>query len=59
MARRRESNKPHWQCWWPAPGLGRFQKRQYHKAVRALARNHGGRERSVICKGSECNWKTW
>ena len=59
MGHRFMDDRPSWECWWPSRGLGRFWKRQYHKAMRQLIREHGGRERSIAHHGSECNWKTW
>jgi len=49
----------HWKLSWPGAHIGKYWKRRYHKAMRAWSRNHGGRERSVLHYGSECNWKTY
>ena len=42
---------------WGNPGTGKWWKRQYHKASRSLTRGTGGRERSMLRYGRECNWK--
>jgi hypothetical protein len=49
-----------WSCgdrsrWWLS-GRGKFYRKQWHKAVRALARGYG-REHSVANKASEVSWK--
>jgi hypothetical protein len=44
-------------AWWK-PGAGKYWRRRWHKAMRAMWRT-GGRERSVAHYGSTCNWKAW
>ena len=41
------------------PKSGKFWKRQHNKALRSWYRETGGKERSVIRRGRECEWKTW
>ena len=51
MSRTYRVAEPYANAW--NPGRGKFVKRAYHKAERAVARRHGGRVRSVARAASE------
>ena len=42
---------------WGRPGVGKWWKRQYWKAMRSWQKETGGRERSALRYGRECEWK--
>jgi hypothetical protein len=43
---------------WPSAHMGKFWRRQLHKAERAYAKGYG-RMKSIAHYASEVNWKCW